>query len=230
MAKRGRSSKYSPERVEQICTAIARTGSDRAGWQAGDISSETFYRWINEFPEFSEGISNARAEYRETCPETLIRQANKAFADYLYGRMERVIVKTERGSTEQGSFEKETIQRVPVGIPRWAIERVLGPPISEIDAIKVLAKAGWLPNDFLELSSEQFNELRQKLKASFAGILPDLQRSKQTGISAETADAIRKQILGLEPESVAPLPGEVGRGQVPSQGVSEVAAGGAELG
>jgi hypothetical protein len=212
-------SKYTLERVSAICDAIARTGSDKAGWEAGQINKDTFYSWLKIHADFSELVSRAKAEYRETCPETLVRQANKAFADYLYGRMEKVIRTHETGiSLKTGEpYEREIVQRVPVGIPKWAIERVLGPAVDEIDAIKVLVKAGWLPPELLELTREQFSELRSRLKSGFAGLLPDTQRERTAGISEATADAIRREILGLElerkPENPAALPEALDRRQ-----------------
>jgi hypothetical protein len=204
----GRKSKYTPERVQLICDAIAQTGSDESGWKSGGISEPTFYAWQNQFPEFSESVIAAKSEYRATCPETLVRQANKAFADLLFGRMERVATTKRVGhDPKRGYWEEETVTRTPVGVPRWAIERVLGPSFDEMDAIKILVKAGYLPQEFIEVTSEQFSELRTRIKTLFAGILPDLQRSKQVGISDETADAIRAQILGIDKEAQLPPAG-----------------------
>jgi hypothetical protein len=208
-------SKYTPERVQILCDAIARSGCDKAGCKAAGINQDTFYTWLKVHAEFSELVFAAKAEYRESCPETLVRQANKAFADYLYGRMEKVIVTKETGiSLRTGEpYERETVQRVPVGVPKWAIERVLGPAVDEIDAIKVLVKAGWLPHELLELTREQFSELRSRLKSSFAGLLPERGRERTAGISEATADAIRREILGLKSEDPTALPEALDRRQ-----------------
>jgi hypothetical protein len=220
----GRTSKYTPECVEQICSAIARTGSDRAGWEAGSIGKDAFYTWLKKYPEFSELILSAKSEYRATCPEALIRQANKAFSDYLFGRMEKVITTRRTGSTPMGAYEEEKVQRVPVGIPRWAIERVLGGPIDEFEAIKVLVKAGYFPKELLEVTESEFSQLRSRIKGIFAGILPDLRSGKSAGLTDETADAIRREILGVEPQSSSALPEALDRGQESGQGLREESA------
>jgi hypothetical protein len=220
---RGRSSKYTPECVETICDAIARTGSDKLGFEVGGISKATFYTWIEQHPDFSDAVIEARAEYRNSCPEVLVRQANKAFSDYLFGKMEKVVTTTESGSNSFGDYEKEIVRRIPVGIPRWAIERVLGPETDELRAIQVLARAGWLPEQFLEVTHEQFRELRSRLKALFEGILPTPNIQKSAGITDATADAIRREILGILPQNTPAVPAEVDSGQEPDQGLREVA-------
>jgi hypothetical protein len=202
MGKVGRRSKYTPDRVRVICDAIARSGSDKAGWQAGNISEATFYTWIEQFSEFSELVLNARAEYRNTCPETLVRQVNKVFSDLLHGRMEKIITTTKTGhSSRLGSYEEETIQRIPIGVPRWAIERVLGPAIDEFAAIQCLVQAGWLPRQLLEVTQTELYEMRSRVKELFLGILPNKEGQAKPGLSDETAAAIRAQILGIEPSN-----------------------------
>jgi len=61
MAARG---KYKPEIVEDILFAIAQTGRDADGIEAGGISQQTFYKWIREKAEFSEGVAHAKRTWR----------------------------------------------------------------------------------------------------------------------------------------------------------------------
>ncbi|HEY9831498.1 MAG TPA: hypothetical protein V6D26_13020, partial [Stenomitos sp.] len=132
-------SKYTPEIVEVIVEAIRKTGSDTAGWQAAGIAKDTFYGWCKKHPDFSDKIKNAKSEYRETCPEAIIAQAQKSFADYLFGRAEVSVTSFERGHSEkQGAYSKEITKRMKFGTPRWAIERVLGKPYDELEALKSL--------------------------------------------------------------------------------------------
>jgi hypothetical protein len=204
MGKTGRHSKYTPDRVQIIRDAIARSGSDKAGWQAGNIGKDTFYSWMHQFPDFSDAIIEARAEYRNTCPETLVRQANAAFSDLLFGRMEKIITVTKTGhSSRLGDYEEIIQQRVPIGIPRWAIERVLGPAIDEFAAIQCLVQAGWLPRQLLEITRDELAQMRSRVKELFLGILPNKEGQAKAGLSDETAAAIRAQILGLEPSDTA---------------------------
>lgn len=195
----GRKSKYSEELVEQICTMVATTGSDRAAYDAVGLHPATFYRWLNEKKEFNDRVESARAEYRETCPDVLVRQANKAFSDYLHGRMERIVTTTKSGTKGDMPFEEESIQRIPVGVPKWAIDRVLGNPSDEIEALKTLVKAGWLPRWITQIAINEISEAKATIREVFAGILPDGdEKLAKPGLSDAAAAAIRARILGIE--------------------------------
>jgi hypothetical protein len=199
MARKGRSSKYTPELVEEIVTAIAVHGVDSAGFE-GRIAKDTFYQWLKNKPDFSDLVVEAKSEYRRSLPETKYRQANLAFSQYLYGEMERVIVTTEKGHSEKsGVYESETIKRVPVGVPKWAIDRVLGTQMSEIEALSVLVQAGWFPRGILNVAIAEVDKLKTTLQQVFAGILPDKGTSAKPGLSEEMAAEIRAKILGIQP-------------------------------
>ncbi len=198
--KKGRSSKYTPEMVEEIVTAIAVHGVDSAGWD-GRISKDTFYEWLKHKPDFSDMVVQAKREYRKSLPESKHRQANLAFSQYLYGEMERVIVTTEKGHSEKGgAYESETVKRVPIGVPKWAIDRVLGPQMSEIEALSVLSQSGWLPKGILNIAIAELDKLKTTLREVFAGILPSVGTDAKPGLSDEAAASIRAKILGIQPQ------------------------------
>ncbi|MBW4580704.1 MAG: hypothetical protein KME42_14155 [Tildeniella nuda ZEHNDER 1965/U140] len=202
-------SKYTPDRVQTIIDAIAQTGADRAGWQAGKISEDTFYDWVKRYSEFSESVSRAKDEYRDTCPGTLVRQARKAFADYLFGRMERVTYTKETGINARTGepYEKEITQRVPVGVPKWAIERVLGKPLDILEAVSTLSEAGVLPRWLVQAVSDEVGNAREGITEVFAGVIPDRDnRRVRPGLSEETAAAIRAHLLGIQPTDATALP------------------------
>jgi hypothetical protein len=196
--KGGAKGKYTPELVEDICTAIALEGSDQSGWE-GRIAKDTFYTWLVEKSDFPDLVQAAKAEYRKNLPETDKRQARKAFVGYLYGEMERVITVQERGRSERnGEYEKEIVTRIPIGIPKWAIERVLGKnQLSELDALCVLVEAGWLPREVLNIAVSELDKLRNTMQDVFAGILPSGADTPKPGLTDETAAAIRAKILGI---------------------------------
>lgn len=194
-------SKYTPEIVQKIIDAIAATGKDEPGWLAGEISETTFYAWQEKYPEFSELVVKAKDEYRDTCPETLVRQAKKAFADYLFGRMTRVHYTKETGVNARTGepYEKEIVQHIPVGVPRWAIERVLGKPLDVLEAVKTLAEAGILPKWITQAVSNEIGNARKGITEVLAGVLPDSDTERhRPGLSEETAAIIRSHILGVE--------------------------------
>lgn len=195
-----RKPKYSPDLARTIVDTIAQTGSERAGYEAAAISESTFYKWKKEFSEFSEEISKARGEYSDNCPAALVRQANKAFADYLYGRVEISVAVIKRKRNEDGTTEStETVKKYRPSVPRWAIERVLGKPLDVLEAIKTLAQAGIIPHHLVQVAADEVRTARERIGSSFRGTLPDGDvRTVKPGLSEETAAAIRAHILGIE--------------------------------
>lgn len=193
-------SKYTPEIAKTIVDTISQTGSDRAGFKAAGIHEATFYAWKKQFPEFAEEVDKAKAEYRDSCPPALVRQANKAFADYLYGRLEISIATIQRKQNSDGVTETvETIRKIRPPVPRWAIERVLGKPLDVLEAIKTLAQAGIIPHHLVQVSADEIRTARERIGQSFTDNLPDGDvRTARPGLSEETAAAIRAHILGIE--------------------------------
>ncbi|NJR38547.1 MAG: hypothetical protein HC781_06470 [Leptolyngbyaceae cyanobacterium CSU_1_4] len=143
-----------------------------------------------------------------------MRQAQRALADYLYGRMERVYTVEEERINEEGlTSSKKVTRRVTVGVPRWAIERVLGKPVDLIEAIKVLADCGVIPQWLVQRSVDEIGNARKGITEAIAGVLPDVEsRTIRPGLSEDTAARIRAHILGIQPPSPAPLPGAMDGG------------------
>jgi hypothetical protein len=50
--------------------------------------------------------------------------------------------------------------------PQWVINRTLG-EFEEIQALKVLVEAGWLPDNLLNFTSEKFTTLTDEIKTLF---------------------------------------------------------------
>lgn len=195
-----RRSKYTPELAKTIFDTIAQTGSDRAGYETAGISKDTFYQWVKKNSDFSDGISKARTEYQDICPASLVRQANKSLADYLYGRVEISIATMERWQNADGTTaSKETLRKIRPGVPRWAIERVLGKPMDLLEAAKTFAAAGIIPHHLVQVTADEIRAARERIGDSFKGALPDGDiRRVKPGLSEETAAAIRAHILGIE--------------------------------
>jgi hypothetical protein len=204
-------SKYTPEICKIIFAAIAQTGSDRAAFQAAGINRDTFYSWMKKYPDFSDGVGKARAEYQDVCPENLVQQANKAFADYLYGRVE-VAVETEKWVEDEKGIRTERSSRiVKQPPPRWAIERVLGRPLDVLEAIKTLAQAGIIPHHLVQVAADEVRSARERIGDSFKGALPEGDvRNIKPGLSEETAAAIRAHVLGITTAPALPEQNEAG--------------------
>lgn len=167
-------SKYTPERVEKILDAIRETGSDRAGWQAGEINKDTFYTWINSYPDFSDEIAHAKQEFRKTCPDEIKNRAKAALADYLFNgcTVEResqtesvTVVEDSQGNVKEvrkESSNNKNIERRPP--PQWAIDRVLGKPIALLEAVQLLLAEKVATQQQADIITDGINQIETRLK------------------------------------------------------------------
>lgn len=139
-----RKSKYTPDRVAVIVSAIEATGFDKDGIKAGGIGHDTFYKWISEFPEFAEKVAKAKDKFRYTCPETLRKKGLEVVAQYMNeGVTDTVtteeVVKDANGRVKETRFSRKTFKKPP---PHWIIDRVLGKNLPLIEAVQVLIQNG----------------------------------------------------------------------------------------
>lgn len=58
----GRPTKYSPEVVKRITDALRGGNTRRAACAAGDISQETFARWLADNADFMDAVEKAEGE------------------------------------------------------------------------------------------------------------------------------------------------------------------------
>jgi hypothetical protein len=197
--------KYSPETVSRICDAIAVNGLDQAGWEAGGIGKATFYGWAKRYPDFSDAVTAAKTEYNKVHHNSLRRSANKALHDYLTGSMckvERIVTIHPDGS------QTEQIKTIQIGVPRWAIERVLGKSMPLDEALLKLSEVELIPAWVIQYAYDLTIEWQQKIAAAIRGELPENEIQKYIeaqggtdqaqGISDETWNAIRANVMGIE--------------------------------
>ncbi len=163
----GRKTRYSADVVAKILDALRHSGSDRVAIEAAGISTGTFYRWGQQYREFREGIAQAKEEYRKNCPVVLREQAYLSFEDYLYGRVEEVWTTDEIIRDDDKIIYKEVVRRVKRGVPQWAIERVLGKSVDELEAVKCLVESGWIPRHVLIVATESLDEVRDRVRKAF---------------------------------------------------------------
>ena len=62
-SKRGRPSKYDPERAEQILLVIQNGGSRETAAEYAGVDRSTLFRWINEFCDLRDAIKKADAQF-----------------------------------------------------------------------------------------------------------------------------------------------------------------------
>lgn len=63
--KRGRKTRYTPETVERITDALRRGMTHKLACAAARIHVDTFYTWIAQYPEFSEAVKKAEADFAQ---------------------------------------------------------------------------------------------------------------------------------------------------------------------
>ena len=70
----------------------------------------------------------------------------------------------------------------------------------ELEALKILADAGWLPRSILKLANEETAKLKSNIREAFMGILPDRpEEQRGRGLTPQTVALLRSHILGIQP-------------------------------
>lgn len=100
-------------------------------------------------------------------------------------------------------------------------QEAIGRHYDEIEALKVLADAGWLPRSVLKLANDENLKLKSNLREAFAGIVPDRSEEEGRGLTPETAAEIGWRILGIQPADIATLSAELGEGSISDQDLRE---------
>lgn len=174
----GRKTKHSAQIIEKIVEVLRLTGSDRQAYEVAEISEATYYRWQKEFREFRELVAQSKQRYQESCPEQLREKAMSALLDYLYGRVEETwtseetIIEGDKIVTK--SSIKSSIKKVKRGVPSWVIDRILGKPLDELEAVKCLVESGWLPYSILTKTSESLNTAQNHIRKVFESEEPQV--------------------------------------------------------
>lgn len=163
----GRRSKYTPEIVDLILDAIKQTGSDKAGWQSGGINHDTFYTWISRHSEFSEGVAQAKSEFRKLCPQSFVQRSRQVLYDYLFtGHVEHWSVSEVHKDAEGNIFK--TVERTSKAIkptPYWVIDRVLGKNLPLLEAVRLLLSQGVATTEQARVVSDGVSRIEEELKA-----------------------------------------------------------------
>lgn len=177
-------SKYTPDTVKTILDAIAQIGTDQAGYESAGVSKDTFYEWLNRYPDFSDSVIEARRQFQDLCPESLIAAARKALADQIHGRATktettvkkkrvRAKPKDDEPEPEDGADdfldveEEVTTKTMTLLPPKWAIERVLG----KSDHEKHLSALYALIKKIMALEVGELGEIKSMIQADLETLL-----------------------------------------------------------
>jgi hypothetical protein len=96
-------------------------------------------------------------------------------------------------------------------------QEAFGRHYDEIEALKILAEAGWLPRSVLKLANDETSKLKSNLREAFSGVLPDYKEEGRRGLTPETAAVIRAHLLGIQPADALALSAEMEPGQQSDQ-------------
>ncbi len=96
-------------------------------------------------------------------------------ADYLFNGAVEVWEATEKLMDAKGQIIsiKQISKTVRRGTPQWVIDRILGQPISDVEAIKILAESGWLKEQVMERLGAAMDKFNESAKAALQGDLDD---------------------------------------------------------
>lgn len=158
--------KYTPEIVEKILSVYRETASDKAAYLCANLSADTFYKWKLKYPEFSEALAIAAAEYRRSLPNDAIARAKEALNTYLYNGDIQTWMSREIHIGPDGNIIKtvEKVTKQVKGTPYWVLERVLGKNIPVLEAMQVLLTEGVATNYQARVIAEGISRIEHELK------------------------------------------------------------------
>lgn len=208
MKKTGRKSKYNPECQKAICDAIAESGRDVDGCEAGKISYETFYQWLKNKPEFLEAVTAARKQFQETSLPQLRTWAKQGLKNTLQAVAEgREIISTTvvSGIAPDGSpVEMETVNRTPAMVPiNQAFKYVMGKDIDLITWLRQGVDLGVFPRSFVEEMIDDIDAVTERIRAKVEGRIAPNDTGKGGGQTIDPGVAIASALGLVDPTAVS---------------------------
>ena len=117
------------------------------------------------------GVSAQMKSISKQSVAIVIKQDSKSLSDYLFNGAIEVWSATETLTDASGQIisVKQISKTVRRGPPQWAIDRVLGQPINELESIKALVELGWLEEQLVERLGAAMDKFTESAKAVFQG-------------------------------------------------------------
>ena len=159
-------SKYTEQTKATIAEMLRDTGSDAIAFKTAGISKNTYYRWIQEYEEFSVLTEEAKFEYLQGNKKILRVLAFNALYKALTrgSRSIRTVRKRVPGKSKKMVVIEEVVTEVDNGVPQWAIERVLGKMSDELESVNKLVEVGWYSEEAATSIAEQLEDTSEKVK------------------------------------------------------------------
>lgn len=163
---RGIDSDYNYLVVDVFIDMIQTTNDIDKSCSCIGINRQVYERWMVEHKEFAKRVTEAQEIYRENTPLALKAIAQKQLTKYLRGEQSRTTTIEESFYDENGNIRNSKVTKKTESIeaPRWAIERVLGTDISELDAVKTLVDSQWIDSDIVDEISDKLSKLNSEIK------------------------------------------------------------------
>lgn len=199
--QRARYKRYSEDVVNTILTNLESGQTIAYSCSEAGISQVSFNNWCKKYPDFNERVNKAIESYRSNCPEGLKVIAKNRLQQVL---TEGVIIKRSNliihsvpiyendvivGHREK--WREEHIEETNMGIPQWAIDRILPPPPKDIESAIKLIEAYGLKT--IVANTEVFREwliAQETNQNNSEGI--------NRGLTESEANDIRAKILGID--------------------------------
>lgn len=89
-----RITKYTPERIEKIISAISKGKTYKDASKLAGINPDTFFDWLKNKPEFSDAVKMAEKQYGEWYNEHIVKDAKASLMELICG-FEQVTTKTK---------------------------------------------------------------------------------------------------------------------------------------
>ena len=168
----GAKGKYNEDTIKVIVDAIEKHGTHKDAFKIAQIAETTFYRWLDEKKEFKARVAKAEKVFRLRHSEELEKKVE--------GRIERLATEgaiehwdvTETVTDDKGNLiSTKQINRTIKKPCIWAMERMKGKPLHELEAVMLLKEKGWLnPRvafEIQELTEKYHAELKKLLNGNF---------------------------------------------------------------
>jgi len=83
--KRGRKPKWTDEKVQKICEAIANGKSYKDAMLAGRVSHDTFYRHLRDDKDFSDKVKKAESQYQDWYDSQVVVDSKRSLLELIRG-------------------------------------------------------------------------------------------------------------------------------------------------
>jgi len=117
-SSRGRPSEL--EKYEEDILTVARQGATKAGCaRIAGVSTSTLYRWLNEYPEFSEAFKRARAQGELQHLQSVNDSGSRFLLERSFGYTKKEEVElTDGDASELSKEEKEQLEAIGARDPQ----------------------------------------------------------------------------------------------------------------